>query len=541
MAKTVTPSAANPNLWQSDGRTIPQVKDGTRYLVGGEIREWEGQTSDVQSCLFFKWNDGFVRPTLGPVAQLDEAEALAALEAAEKAWDEGRGEWPTMSASQRIRAMEKFVDRMRLQREVVVERIMWEIGKTLKDAQAEFDRTVKYIEDSIIALKDMERDAARFSVENQWFAQIRRSPFGPTLCMGPYNYPLNETFATLIPAVLMGNPVISKLPRFGTLLNMPLLEAFAECFPPGVVNIISGRGTEICTPLIQTGRISMLAFIGASRTADVLKRAHPHPHRFRSVLSLDAKNPAIILPDADLDVAIPQVIAGALGFNGQRCTALKLIYVHESRAKEFVDRLSVEVDRLKAGLPWTDGVRITPVADYKGAMSFLGGLLEDAQENGATIANPGGGASIENFFAPTIVTGVTKQSKLYHVEQFGPIIPVVTYREVDGVIHEMVESQFGQQVSLFSQDPKIVGPLIDRLVNQVSRINLNTQCQRGPDTFPFTGRKASAEGTLSVTDALKRFSIRSLVATDYAEVNRELVNGILSARSSNFLNTDFVF
>lgn len=542
MAAT-TPALSQTDLqtWQSDGRPIPEVKDGLKYLVGGEIKEWGGTTQDIESCLFFAWNGGTVRPTLGPGAMLDPNESMAALAAAEKAWDEGRGEWPTMSTDQRIRAMEKFVERMVTVRDVVVERMMWEIGKTLKDSQNEFDRTVKYIEDTLKALKDMERDAARFSVETGFFAQIRRSPMGPTLCMGPYNYPLNETFATLIPAVVMGNPVISKLPRYGQLLNIPLLEAFAECFPPGVVNIISGRGNEIITPMIQSGRLSMLAFIGASKTADVLKSAHPHPHRFRSVLSLDAKNPAMILEDADMDVVIPQIIAGALGFNGQRCTALKMMFVHKSREQEFLTRLSEAVTALKAGHPWTPGVRVTPVADHRGAMKFLGGLIDEAVEQGATIVNPGGGERVENYMHPAVVHNVSPNSQLYQVEQFGPVLPVNSFEKPEEVMKYIVESPFGQQVSVFGYDPKVIGPVIDVLVNQVSRINLNTQCQRGPDTFPFTGRKASAEGTLSVTDALKRFSLRSLVATDYDERNRDLVNGILSARSSNFLRTDFIF
>jgi glyceraldehyde-3-phosphate dehydrogenase (NADP+) len=182
---------------------------------------------------------------------------------------------------------------------------------------------------------------------------------------GPYNYPLNETFTTLIPAVIMGNPVISKLPRYGQLLNNPLLEAFRDSFPPGVVNIVNGRGEEIITPLMQSGRIELLAFIGSSKTADVLKKSHPHPHRLKSVLSLDAKNLAVVLPDADMDVTVPQLMAGTLGFNGQRCTAIKIVFVHKSRREELLARLSEAITKMKAGLPWTPGVKLTPVADQK--------------------------------------------------------------------------------------------------------------------------------------------------------------------------------
>ena len=145
----------DPQNWQSDGRVIPEVRDGLKYLIGGEIKEWKGNSQDVQTCLFFSSNGSTTRPSLGQSALLDAAEAMRALEAAEKAWDDGNGEWPTMTVEGRIRAMEKFIDRMKAVREEVVERMMWEIGKTLKDSENEFDRTVKYIIDSIAALKDM--------------------------------------------------------------------------------------------------------------------------------------------------------------------------------------------------------------------------------------------------------------------------------------------------------------------------------------------------------------------------------------------------
>jgi glyceraldehyde-3-phosphate dehydrogenase (NADP+) len=214
--------------------------------------------------------------------------------------------------------------------------------------------------------------------------------------------------------------------------------------------------------------------------------------------------------------------------------------VHESRVTDVVERLCKVVDGMKAGYPWTPDVRLTPIADL-GAIPFLQGLLEESLAKGSKVMNTDGGQVVENYMQPAVVTPVDPSTKLYQVEQFGPILPVVPFKDISEVQRYAVESPFGQQVSLFGYDPKVIGPLIDVWVNQVSRVNLNVQCQRGPDNYPFTGRKASAEGTLSVMDALKRFSIRSLVATDYSERNRELVNDILAKRSSNFLRTDFIF
>ena len=131
--------------------------------------------------------------------------------------------------------------------------------------------------------------------------------------------------------------------------------------------------------------------------------------------------------------------------------------------------------------------------------------------------------------------------KLYREEQFGPVIPVIAFDDLEDPIQYLIESTHGQQVSVFSNDADEVASLIDPLVNQVSRVNINCQCQRGPDVFPFTGRKDSAEGTLSVVDALRSFSIRSLVATKLNENNKHLINEIVGADNSNFLSTKYIF
>jgi glyceraldehyde-3-phosphate dehydrogenase (NADP+) len=131
--------------------------------------------------------------------------------------------------------------------------------------------------------------------------------------------------------------------------------------------------------------------------------------------------------------------------------------------------------------------------------------------------------------------------RAWREEQFGPVIPVAVFRDPEEPVRYIVESPFGQQVSLFGSNPATLSQLIDPLVNQVCRVNLNSQCQRGPDSLPFTGRKDSAEGTLSMSDALRVFSIRTLVAAKDEAVNRRILGEILRRRSSTFLSTDFIF
>jgi glyceraldehyde-3-phosphate dehydrogenase (NADP+) len=286
-------------------------------------------------------------------------------------------------------------------------------------------------------------------------------------------------------------------------------------------------------------------------------------------LGLDAKNPAIILPDADIDLAVRECLLGTLSFNGQRCTALKILFVHRGIAEDFINRFCAGVDRLPCGMPWEEGVAITPLPESD-KPEYLKGLIDDASGFGARVVNgpaawrapddakseapdsgsagdAGGRARVPaarseaTFFRPAVLYPVDRRMRVYREEQFGPVIPIVPFDSLEEPIRFIVESDFGQQVSLFGRDATEIARLIDPLVNQVCRVNLNSQCQRGPDMLPFTGRKDSAEGTLSISDALRVFSIRTLVAAKGEPLNKEILTDIVRRRRSNFLSTDFIF
>lgn len=510
------------------------------YLSNGEMLPWDGPVHEVYSPICIQTSEGLKRKLIGTYPVCTQEEAMASLQAAVKAYNHGRGQWPTMSIDERIKCVEKFTHKMLQQKDIVVKLIMWEIGKSYADSVKEFDRTVEYIYATIDALKDLDRESSRFKHEQGIIAQVRRSPLGVVLCMGPFNYPLNETFTTLIPAIIMGNTVLFKPPKHGTLLHYPLLKAFQESFPKGVVNTIYGRGHAIVPALMQSGKIDVLTLIGSSKVANELKKLHPKVNRLRAILGLDAKNAAIITSNADINLAVQETVAGALSFNGQRCTALKIIYVHKDIAEEFLTGLKEAVAKLSYGMPWQKGVALTPLPE-PGKPAYLKEVIEDAEAHGAKVINEHGGETVASFVYPAIVYPVNSQMKLYREEQFGPVIPVIPFEDIEEPIEYLIESTHGQQVSIFSNNTEEVASIIDPVVNQVSRVNINCQCQRGPDVFPFTGRKDSAEGTLSVVDALRSFSIRSLVATKMNDTNKQLINDIVDSHHSNFLSTRYIF
>lgn len=509
------------------------------YLINGVIHTWTGNTRNVYSPICVHSNDSLEPLLIGSYPLLNEKEVLEGLNAAVAAYDTGRGQWPTMSVEQRIQCMKSFILRMREKRKEIVTLLMWEICKTPTDAEKEFDRTVEYIDATINSLKDLDRVSSRFVFEQGIFAQIRRAPLGVVLCMGPFNYPLNETFTTMIPALIMGNTVLFKPAKYGALFFRPLLEAFRDCFPKGVVNTIYGEGKTIVTPLMSSGKIDVLALIGSAGTANAIQKQHPKPNRLKCVLGLGAKNPAIILEDADLELSVKECLLGTLSFNGQRCTALKILFVHKKVAEDFLKKFSEAVSSLKVGMPWENGVTITPLPE-KNKTLLMKEYIDDAVANGAQILNREGGVMNSTLFFPAILFPVNKKMRIYREEQFGPIIPIVPFESIDMPIEYIRSSDVGQQASIFGTNPEEIARLIDPLVNQLCRVNINSQCQRGPDSFPFTGRKDSAEGTLSVSDALRVFSIRTLVAAKETDLNKTIVGEIIKERTSNFLSTDFI-
>jgi len=191
-------------------------------------------------------------------------------------------------------------------------------------------------------------------------------------------------------------------------------------------------------------------------------------------------------------------------------------------------------------MPWEPGVSLTPLPE-PGKVDFLRDLVEDAKQFGAQVVNEHGGEFIHTFFYPAVLYPVNDKMKIYAEEQFGPVVPIVSFEADEEAINYVLNSNYGQQVSIFGNDSKRVAKLMDAFVNQVGRINLNAQSQRGPDTFPFNGRKDSAEGTLSVADALRVFSIRTIVATKSTNENKHIMSNIIRNRESAFLSTDYIF
>mmetsp|Transcript_9346 Transcript_9346/g.28157 ORF Transcript_9346/g.28157 Transcript_9346/m.28157 type:complete len:471 (+) Transcript_9346:61-1473(+) len=434
------------DLFLGDDGPKPPMWESRDYVIDGEVKQWDGDVGDVYSPIMKQTSKGGEAVKIGYFAMLDEETAIAAAKSCNKAFDNGRGEWPSMHAEGRISAIEKFLEKIKERRDEIVDLIMWEICKSLPDARKEFDRTVQYVYDTISDYKQLLNKESAIVSAPGYMSKIRRVPLGVVMCSSPTNYPYNELYTTLIPALMTGNCAIVKVPRTGGLCHVPTFQIFAECFPKGTVAMLTGAGRTVMKTIMQSGLVEAFAFIGSTKAAADLIREYPYPNRLRICLGLEAKNPAIVFSDADVDLAVKECVTGSLSYNGMRCTALKIIYVHKSLKDEFLEKFAKAVDSLKMGLPWVSGVKITPLAE-KNKDKYLNDLVSDAKEKGAKIINERGGKHDRTLYAPTVLYPVKDGMKAFEEEQFGPVVPVTDFEDVEEVYSDLAKSNYGQQAA----------------------------------------------------------------------------------------------
>ena len=172
---------------------------------------------------------------------------------------------------------------------------------------------------------------------------------------------------------------------------------------------------------------------------------HPKPNRLRQILGLEAKNPAIVFDDANIDQAVKECVNGALSYNGQRCTALKLLFVHKSVSEEFRTKFTAAVDALVLDHPETD-CPLTPLPE-RNKVEQMEAYVDDAVSKGARVINNNAGRVSDTAFFPAVLFPVTKKMDIFHEEQFGPVVPIVEYEDLEEVMASIAMSDMASSVA----------------------------------------------------------------------------------------------
>ena len=332
-------------------------------------------------------------------------------------------------------------------------------------------------------------------------ALVQRVPLGVIVAIPPYNYPLNLAGSKVGPALMAGNSIVMKPPSAGAvtcLLGIGAIMHLAGA-PPGLINVVTGKGSEIGDYLTQHRDANAVSFTGGGTGLRVAKGAGMIPLQ----MELGGKDPALVLPDCNIQKTAAALVKGAFSYSGQRCTAVKVIYIIEKDGElsaKILPLILEGVKKLRVGMPWEDKVDITPVIDGKSA-AFIKGLVDDAQAKGAKLELPEGGwKQSGNLIHPVVLTGVTQEMRLMYEEQFGPVLPIVSVPSVEEAIELANASPLGLQASVFTQDIDAAMSISDAL--QAGTIQINGAPARGPDHFPFQGFKDSGLSSQGV-----RFSI----------------------------------
>lgn len=432
-------------------------------------------------------------PLLEPKELIDEA-----FSAAKSAFQK----WKKTPYEKRKALLVNFRNLLNERVDYVAEIMMAEIAKNFNDSKTEVIRTIEYIDQTIeIYEKELQKplligeDVHHIKGKTGIFKQ---EALGVVLAIAPFNYPVNLLLSKLAPALLIGNTVVFKGATQGSLVTAYLSELFYEAgFPRGTVNCVVGEGRAMGDLLFTNPNIDMIAFTGGTSIGNRIAQLNP---RTPLLLELGGKDPALVLDDADLELTVKEIIKGGLSYNGQRCTAIKRVFVTSKLHKQLVDGLNKEINKLSKGEP-KQNCFITPLISKK-SVDYVVELVQDAVNKGANLQQPI--QVSDNLLAPMIVDNVTDDMRLAWEEPFGPVIPIIEYDSLDKAIDLINQSEFGLQASIFSADEEKALEIAADIA--AGSVNINRSSSRGPDIFPFSGVKDSGFGIQGIKNALYAMS-----------------------------------
>ncbi|WEM63741.1 NADP-dependent glyceraldehyde-3-phosphate dehydrogenase [Streptococcus parauberis] len=428
---------------------------------------------------------------LGSVPAMSTEEVDFVYESAKNAFKE----WRALSYVERAAILHKAADILVRDAEKIGSVLSKEVAKGHKAAVSEVIRTaeiINYAAEEGIRMEGEVLEGGSFEASSKKkIAIVRHEPVGLVLAISPFNYPVNLAGSKIAPALIAGNVVALKPPTQGSMSGLLLAEAFAEAgVPAGVFNTITGRGSVIGDYIVEHEAVNFINFTGSTPVGERIGQlAGMRP----IMLELGGKDSAIVLEDADLEMAAKNIVAGAFGYSGQRCTAVKRVLVMDKVADQLIEHVHNLVKKLSVGMP-EENADITPLIDTKAA-DFVEGLINEASEKGAKaiteIKREG------NLICPVIFDNVNTDMRLAWEEPFGPVLPFIRINSVEEAIEiSNASSEYGLQASVFTNNFPRAFAIGEKL--EVGTVHINNKTQRGTDNFPFLGAKKSGAGVQGV-------------------------------------------
>lgn len=420
--------------------------------------------------------------------------------------------WREIPIYKRAEYLYRAADLLKEYKCVISHVLTMEIAKDKLSAESEVERTIDFLRYTADVGKTLEGTAVYGENfpggSRDKLSYVTREPLGTVLAISPFNYPVNLSVSKIAPALMGGNTVVLKPPSQGGISALYLAAVFNEAgLPNGVLNTVTGSGSEIGDYLITHKGIDFINFTGSTSVGHhIAKTCGMIP----IMLELGGKDAAIVLDDCNLEYAAEQCVSGAFSYSGQRCTAVKRILVLEKVADRFVSLLKEKTEKLKCGSPH-DEVSVVPLINDKSA-DYVFGLIEKAVAKGAEIVV--GGTRDERLITPTVIDYVTTDMEVAWEEPFGPVLPVIRIRSIDEAIKIANKSEYGLQSSVFTSDIGKAFSIARRL--EVGTVQINNKTERGPDHFPFLGVKSSGLGTQGVKYSIEAMTRHKAIVVNLA-------------------------
>lgn len=476
------------------------IREGNKYgnLVNGKWRY-----SDEEIKIISPWNGN----SLGSISSMTKEEVDEVFDISKNA----QRAWKETPVNERCKILNKAAEILERDAEVISVSIMSEISKSKSSCISEVKRTADFIrytaDEGKIIHGETLNSGAFPGFKSDKVAFIMREPVGVVLAISPFNYPVNLSASKIAPALVAGNSVVLKPPTQGGISALYLVEAFREAgLPDGVLNTITGKGSEIGDYIVKHKNVNLVNFTGSSKVG---KHIAEITGMIPMIMELGGKDAAIVLEDADLEEAASNIVSGAFSYSAQRCTAIKRVLAIEDIADKLVEKIKEKVQLLKVGSP-EDDADITPLIDTKAA-DFVQGLIDDAINLGAKLVV--GNKREENLIYPTIFDNVKENMRIAWEEPFGPVLPIIRVSNLDEAIKIANKSEYGLQSSVFTKDIKKAFYTAEKL--EVGTVQINNKTERGPDHFPFSGIKNSGLGTQGIRYSIEAMTRVKNIVIDY--------------------------
>lgn len=451
----------------------------------------------------------YLKKSIGAVQALTQTEVNQCIQSSKEA----QKSWAKTSIYDRAHYLQAWADELLKMKEELATTVMQEVGKAYQDAVKEVERTadlIRYTVEEAIHLSGESLNGEHFpGGSRSKLAVVERVPLGVILAISPFNYPVNLAAAKLAPALITGNSVIFKPATQGSISGIKMIEALAKTnIPAGVLNLVTGKGSVIGDYLIEHEDIALVTFTGGTSTGErIAQKAKMIP----LVMELGGKDPAIVCEDANLQLASKQIVSGAYSYSGQRCTAIKRVFVHHSVADELVSLIKSEVEQLSVGSP-EDNATIVPLIDDQSA-DFVQGLIDDALQKGATLVL--GNKREGNLIYPTLLDDVTTDMRIAWEEPFGPVLPIIRVSSQEEGIEIANASEYGLQASVFTQHIDKALTIARKL--ETGSVQINGRTERGPDHLPFIGIKKSGLGIQGVRRSIESMTREKVIILNINE------------------------